>query len=93
MSRLIGYNLVRHALGGNVPKCSQMFLKSSLLLVNRMGTKGQQRTETQNERGQQMFNEIKYACLRSRETLVQDAAGAAALVVMLIAALYLPGTF
>ncbi len=40
-----------------------------------------------------MFNEIKYACLRSRETLVQDAAGAAALVVMLIAALYLPGTF
>ncbi len=38
-----------------------------------------------------MLAEIKTVYARSRETLLQDAAGAAALIVMLGAALYLPG--
>lgn len=37
-----------------------------------------------------MFTEIKSALSRSSDTLAQDALGAAALVVMLIGALYLP---
>lgn len=40
-----------------------------------------------------MYHEIKTALRRSRDTLVEDAAGAAALVVMLLVALHLPGGF
>ena len=38
-----------------------------------------------------MLTEIKSALSRSQATLLQDALGAASLVVMLIAALHLPG--
>lgn len=38
-----------------------------------------------------MINQIKTAALRSGNTLLGDAIGAAALVVMLVGALYLPG--
>ena len=37
------------------------------------------------------MQDIKEVILRSRGTLVQDAAGAAALVIMLVGCLYLPG--
>ncbi|MEX0338610.1 MAG: hypothetical protein AB3N11_06180 [Arenibacterium sp.] len=38
-----------------------------------------------------MFSEIKSALYRSHQTLVQDAIGLVALVVMLLVALHLPG--
>lgn len=38
-----------------------------------------------------MLNQIRSAAERSRGTLLADAAGAAALMVMLVAVLYLPG--
>ncbi len=38
-----------------------------------------------------MMHQIKTAAIRSRETLLGDAIGAAALMVMLLGALYLPG--
>jgi hypothetical protein len=38
-----------------------------------------------------MMTQIKTALSHSRDTLLHDAAGAAALVVMLIVALHLPG--
>lgn len=38
-----------------------------------------------------MLSQIKIAFVRSRATLIQDAAGATALVVMLLAGLNLPG--
>lgn len=38
-----------------------------------------------------MIAQIKTAIYRSRDTLIQDAAGAGALVVMLLVALHLPG--
>jgi hypothetical protein len=38
-----------------------------------------------------MFSEIKSALYRSHQTLVQDALGLLALIVMLLVALYLPG--
>lgn len=38
-----------------------------------------------------MFNQIKNALYRAQPTLLQDAAGAMSLVVMLMVALYLPG--
>ncbi len=40
-----------------------------------------------------MLAEIKIVYARSGATLIQDAAGAAALMVMLGVALYLPGMF
>ena len=40
-----------------------------------------------------MLAEIKTVYARSHATLLQDAAGAAALIVMLGAALYIPGLF
>lgn len=40
-----------------------------------------------------MLHQIKTAASRSRATIVGDAIGAAALVVTLVGALYLPGTF
>jgi hypothetical protein len=39
-----------------------------------------------------MLSQIKTAAARSRETLLVDFVGAAALMVMLVGALYLPGT-
>lgn len=38
-----------------------------------------------------MMHQIKTAAIRSSETILGDAIGAAALVVMLVGALYLPG--
>jgi len=38
-----------------------------------------------------MFAEIRSVLLRSRETLLEDAAGAVALMVMLVVGLHLPG--
>ncbi len=38
-----------------------------------------------------MMTQIRSALTRSRHTLLEDAVGAAALVVMLLAALHLPG--
>lgn len=38
-----------------------------------------------------MFRQIKTALDQSRDTLLQDAIGAASLVVMLVVALHLPG--
>ncbi|GGH47979.1 hypothetical protein GCM10011341_09410 [Frigidibacter albus] len=38
-----------------------------------------------------MFAEIRSVLLRSRETLIEDAAGAVALMVMLVVGLHLPG--
>ncbi|WP_267128386.1 hypothetical protein [Profundibacter amoris] len=40
-----------------------------------------------------MLAEIKTVYARSHATLLQDAAGAAALIIMLGAALYIPGLF
>ena len=40
-----------------------------------------------------MLTDLKSAIHRSASTLVQDAAGATALVVMLVAGLVLPGLF
>ena len=42
-------------------------------------------------RSQKMLNEIKSVIARSQDTLLQDAAGAAALMVILVGGLYLPG--
>jgi len=38
-----------------------------------------------------MINDIKSAAIRSQNTLLEDAIGAVALVVMLFVGLYLPG--
>jgi len=40
-----------------------------------------------------MFHQIKTAASRARDTIVLDAIGAAALMITLVGALYLPGTF
>jgi hypothetical protein len=40
-----------------------------------------------------MISQIRATLERSRDTLLQDAAGAAALIVMLVVALHLPGLF
>lgn len=40
-----------------------------------------------------MLTQIKTALTRSADTLLQDAVGAASLVVMLVVALHLPGMF
>lgn len=66
-----------------------MFLKSSLHTVNDMRTNRQQREQTR--RSPKMLNDIKNVYLRSGATILQDALGAAALVVMLAVGLYLPG--
>jgi len=47
-------------------------------------------TET-SVRSQPMFSDLKSVLLRSRETLIEDAAGALALMVMLVVGLHLPG--
>lgn len=51
---------------------------------------GRENKEATKKRSSTM-QDIKDVILRSRGTLVQDAAGAAALVVMLVGCLYLPG--
>ncbi|SLN12436.1 hypothetical protein PEL8287_00359 [Roseovarius litorisediminis] len=43
------------------------------------------------ERKRLMLGQIKTAAIRSRDTLLVDAIGAAALMVTLVAGLYLPG--
>jgi hypothetical protein len=48
-------------------------------------------TETSKQGTPAMLSELKAVLTRSSDTLVQDAAGAAALVVMLIVSLHLPG--
>lgn len=64
-----------------------MFYKSSLHSVNDMRTKWQQ-----NIKGTQaMAEEIKSVIARSRDTIVADALGVAALMVMLVVGLALPG--
>ena len=40
-----------------------------------------------------MLHQIKIAASRARDTIVLDAIGAAALMITLVGALYLPGTF
>ena len=40
-----------------------------------------------------MFNDLKAITIRSSATLLEDFAGAFALVVMLVIALHLPGVF
>ena len=40
-----------------------------------------------------MFHQIKSVARSSRDTLLADAIGAAALMVMLVGALYIPGFF
>ena len=57
-----------------------------------MRTKGQQRIKTLTG-GETMLSQIKTAISRSQSTLLQDAAGAVSLVVMLMVALHLPGAF
>jgi hypothetical protein len=64
-----------------------MFLKSSLLLRVKVRTKWQ----LIKRKVAKMIHQIKTAAARSQETLLGDAVGAAALVVMLMGFLYLPG--
>ncbi|WP_281972409.1 hypothetical protein [Ruegeria faecimaris] len=71
---------------------SQMFSKSSLPRQQNMRTKGQQRIKTLTG-GTNMLTQIKTTLNRSQSTLLQDAAGAVALVVILMVALHLPGTY
>lgn len=40
-----------------------------------------------------MLHQMKVAALRARDTIVEDVIGAAALVITLVGALYLPGAF
>ncbi len=63
-----------------------MFLKSSLQNRRVMRTKGQQRAEM----NMATLKEIHSIVLRAQPTLVGDAIGAAALVVMLVVGLHLP---
>jgi hypothetical protein len=50
------------------------------------------RTKEQQRGGEQMmtFQTLKSIAARSQDTLLQDAAGAAALIVMLVVGLHLP---
>jgi hypothetical protein len=57
-----------------------------------MRTKGQQRIKALTG-GETMLTQIKTAISRSQSTLLQDALGAVSLVVMLMVALHMPGTF
>lgn len=64
-----------------------MFLISSLHDAYKVRTKWQ----LINRKVVTMINQIKTVAARSQETLLGDAAGAAALVIMLMGCLYLPG--
>jgi hypothetical protein len=63
-----------------------MFLKSSLLPALKMRTNKQHEVEVTMT----TLRMIKSIATRSHSTLLQDAVGAAALVVMLVMGLYLP---
>jgi hypothetical protein len=65
-----------------------MFLKSSLQDAENMRTNQQHETSTWRD---QMKAALKSFLFRSSETLVQDAAGLASLVVLLVVGLHLPG--
>jgi|TARA_B110000908_G_C10261859_1_gene459897 hypothetical protein len=64
-----------------------MFSFSSLLYVKKMKAKSQQ-----GVKGTDMttLRQIKTIAVRSQDTLLQDAIGAAALMVILVVGLYLP---
>jgi hypothetical protein len=62
-----------------------MFLKSSLLEVRIMGTKGKQ-----TGRVIAMFTELKTLTTTALRNFIQDMVGATALIVMLVSALHLP---
>jgi hypothetical protein len=64
-----------------------MFSQSSLQNVKDMRTKEQQRTGDDTMTTMQM---IKSIATRAESTLLQDAVGAAALMVMLVVGLHLP---
>jgi hypothetical protein len=67
-----------------------MFLKSSLLWLTEVRTKEQHKVF---KRKRPMLHQIKTAAARSQDTLLADALGAAALMITLVGALYLPGLF
>lgn len=67
-----------------MPKCSQMFSKSSLQVVKDVGTIGEQVREIT------MIAEIKDVVTRSSDTLIGDALGVVSLFALLIAGLALP---
>lgn len=56
----------------------------------RTGNENKEATEPQTKRSPQMIHQMKAVIDRS-DTLAQDFVGAAALVVMLLAGLHLPG--
>jgi hypothetical protein len=64
-----------------------MFSFSSLLHVKKMRTKVQQRVRVTD---MTTLRQIKTIAVRSQDTLLQDAIGAAALMVILVVGLYLP---
>jgi hypothetical protein len=66
-----------------------MFLKSSLHWLMKVRTKGKQ--SIKNKGAAAMITQFKETLHRSRDTLLQDAVGAGALVVMLLVGLHLPG--
>jgi len=64
-----------------------MFLKSSLHFVRKYGTKGKQK----NGRQVNMVSEITRIIARAPATLLEDTIGVAAIVVVLLVGLSLPG--
>jgi len=68
------------ALFSNVPK---KFFTCCSLYENKEATR--------TERDMTFYQTLKAIALRSQATLAQDAAGAAALIVMLVVGLHLPG--
>lgn len=70
-----------------------MFAKSSCLDSLKVRTNEQQDRKRHNieDEEEQMVAQIKSTVRNAQSTLLQDAIGAAALIVMLIAGLHLPG--
>lgn len=64
-----------------------MFLKSSLRMVNNVRTK---RQLEDGDADMTTLRQIKEIATRSEAHLLQDALGAAALIVMLVVSLHLP---
>jgi hypothetical protein len=69
-----------------------MFSKSSLQDVVKVRTKGQQMINP-TAGAAAMIRQIRTSFHHGRADLLQDAIGVAALVVMLLVVLYLPGLF